>query len=153
MVAFKSMFPEVAEVIMPPSLTGRAHLPRSPLTTLRRQQLSDICVAFGLDVNRDATKDELLSVVLGAEQQGKFNKPAKDPYRLTKASKSPDEWRSLRDGGGTMPPFEEPDEEKASNNSIQMLKARAKQAGVNTFQMSKADVIAALEKAEGKAAE
>jgi hypothetical protein len=117
---------------------------------LRRQQLSDIAVAYGLDVNRDATKEELLPVLLAAESQGRFNKPAKDPYRLMKASKSPDDWRSYRDGGGVMPAFEEPDDEKASNNSIQMLKVRAKAAGINTFQMTKDQVIEALEQHEGK---
>jgi hypothetical protein len=113
--------------------------------------LSDICVAFGLDANRDATKDELLQVVLGAEQQGKFQKPAKDPWRLTKASRSPDEWRSYRDGGGVMPAFEEPDAERTNPNSKKALQQRCKAVGINSFAKGVDEMLAMLAEHEAKA--
>lgn len=124
-------------------------MPKSPLATLRRQQLSDIAVAFGLDVNPDATKDELLPVILAAESQGRFQRPAKDPYRLTKASKSPDEWRNFRDGGGVMPPFEDP-EPPNDPNSFKMLQQRVKALGRAKLGQTKQEMLDILAEVEGK---
>jgi hypothetical protein len=125
-------------------------MPKSPLNALTREQLSDIAVAFDLDCNRDGTKEEIMPAILQAEASGRFQRPPKDPYRLTKASKNADEWKQWREAGQSMPAFEMPDEEKFSANSIQMLRQRAKGVGLNTFQMSREEIMAKLAEMEGK---
>lgn len=129
---------------------GKPSLPRSPLQSLTREQLSDISVAFGLDVDRDGTKDELLPAILAAEAAGRFQRPAKDPYRLIKASKNADEWRQWREAGLAMPAFEMPDEEAAEASGYQMLRQRAKAVGINTWGKTKPQIEALLAEVEGK---
>ena len=120
---------------------------------LRRQQLADLLAAYGIEHNPDGTKDELYPLAVAAEQSGRFKRPAKDTYRLNKASKNADEWQMLKFAGVPFPPFEEPEEERESNNSLNMLKARAKAMGINSFGKGKAELTALLAEVEGKPAE
>ena len=152
-MSFKQMFPEAEVMANPPALMGRPAMPRSPLNALTREQLSDIAVAFDLDCNRDGTKEEIMPAILQAEASGRFQKPAKDPYRLTKASKNADEWKAWREAGQAMPAFEMPDEERKEADSWQMLRARGKQAGLNIYGKTREEILAMLGEVEGKSAE
>ncbi len=125
-------------------------MPKSPLVALTRDQLSDIVVAFDLAADRDGTKEELLPAILAAEQAGRFLKPAKDPYRLTRASKTPDEWKQWKEAGQPMPAFEMPEEERKEADSWQMLRARGKQAGLNVYGKTAAEILAMLAEVEGQ---
>lgn len=111
------------------------------MVALRRQQLSDIAVAYGLAVDPDATKERLLSVVNAAYEGGVFNKPPKDPFRLVKASKNPDEWVALRGAGHPLPAFEDPTGPDLSYNGLQQL---CKANGIDSFQKNKETMLAAL---------
>lgn len=128
-------------------------MPKSPLQALTRDQLSDIAVAFDLDCDRDGTKEEIMPAILQAEASGRFQRPPKDPYRLTKASKNADEWKAWKEHGQPMPPFEMPDEERREADGWQMLRARAVKAGLNIYAKKREEIIAMLAEVEGKPAE
>ena len=113
---------------------------------LTREQLSDIAVAYGLEVDRDGTKDELLPAILGAEASGLFNRPPKDPYRLVKASKNADEWLKVREFGLPMPAFEDPTPDPTPNE-FEMLRQQAKAKGINCLHKTKAQLVQALQEA------
>ena len=151
MATFKQMFPEAADVLMPPTLTGQPRPQRSELMKFRRQQLADLLAAYGIEHNPDGTKDELYPLAVAAEQSGRFQQPAKDPFRLNKASKNSDEWQMLKLAGVPFPPFEDPAPKLANFGPRHELQRRCKEAGINSLHMTNEAMEAAL-KAKSEAA-
>ena len=108
--------------------------------------------AFGIEHDPDGTKEELLPIAVAAEQQGIFKRPAKDPFRLNKASKNADEWQMLKLAGVPRPPFEDPEPKVANFGPRHLLQKRCKEAGINSLHMTNDQMEAALKAKEVEAA-
>ena len=89
MPQFNTKFPE--RDAMPPVMAGEVPWNSATLPKLRRVQLVNLAKAFDIKVNPDATKNELLVMLVAAEQMGAFRKPVVDPYYYARASVTPDD--------------------------------------------------------------
>lgn len=152
-MTFQDQLPEVAQNPLPAALAGENH-PATKLQTLRLGQLQCLAKAYGLDLRGGKTKNEIMPILAAAEATGVFRREPKDRYHLLLASRSPD---SPLEGLDAEIANEELDAEHAKyrnrevmakerrkKESIQWLRTRAKELGINTFQMSAGDISKAI---------
>lgn len=117
---FTDMFPE--RTAPPPQLPGQPRLKESVLHQLRLPQLRDLAQAYGIEVKKDGTKEELLPPMIDAEMQGVFQQQPKRPEYVAKASRSPDD-----------PPVDWESQKPDYGMSFRHLQQLAKEHGVNSF--------------------
>jgi hypothetical protein len=84
--------------------------------------LRDLAVAYGIEVKRDGTKEELLPPMIDAELQGVFQQPPKRPELVVKASRSPDD-----------PPVDWESHKPDYGMSFRHLQQLAKANDINSF--------------------
>lgn len=111
--------------------------------------MKDIAKAYDVSGYRELTKPQLLAILNLEEQKGTFKKAPKNPYYLWKARYNSDEIKKLKADGFDGPPLgswsgSDPDEE--TGPSVVELRVRCKNAGINSFHMSKDQMIEALAK-------
>lgn len=82
-------YPELSA--QPPVMEGEMALPSTPLGRMRRQQLHDLAVAWGVKVENGGTKDAILPALMAAEKAGVFKTPPKNPEFARKAMRNSDE--------------------------------------------------------------
>ena len=158
----QSALPERAESVLPPALAGEVITP-SKLHAFRRTLLHNIAKAFGIDVPKDATKNEMLPALIAAEQRGIFRGQPTDEYHYLMAMRDPDV---------IMAPHEEEAFEaalrkarlkglskrdqmieknvalKEDPNSIQNLRKKAKGLGIDSWGKSAEWIIEQIEQKE-----
>jgi len=106
-------------------LPGQPRFEPTILHQLRRQQLHDLALAFGVTVKKDGTKPEIMPAMLAAESEGVFRgKPVRPEY-LAKAAISSDD-----------PPSDEWLKHRvdSSDMDFRRLQNLAKKHGINAFQ-------------------
>ncbi len=91
------MYPELSA--QPPVMEGEMALPPTPLARMRRQQLHDLAIGWGIPVENGGTKDAILPALMAAEKAGVFKTPPKHPEYARKAMRNSDE--------PPLPPMEE----------------------------------------------
>ena len=85
---FQQAFPERG--VNPPSLPGETAFQGTDLVNLRRSQLHNIARAWGIHVDPNLTKEEVLHPLIDAERRGVFNNPPESPYYWEMAQRDPD---------------------------------------------------------------
>lgn len=143
MPSFQEAFPE--RMAAAPTLQGESTLPANLITPrLRRVQLVNLAKAYGLAINPEATKNQILPTMVGAEQQGVFRGQASDPEALRMALKDPD----VREPEPMLPPVlpQSPAkaEEEPKGPPLILLKKLCSQKGINTKGMKMAEMANAL---------
>ena len=83
------LYPELSA--QPPVMKGEMALPSTPLGRMRRQQLHDLAVGWGVKVENGGTKDAILPALMAAEKAGVFKTPPKNPESARKAMRNSDE--------------------------------------------------------------
>lgn len=138
MSVFSEAFPHAPSV--PRAVTTeRAGVLTTPtaavIKLMRRQQLVDLAYAHNIDAPQDATRADILPVLIAAEASGRFTRPPIRPEFLAKALMNSDEaklrpvdWQSY-----ATPAPEVPGLETVDFRGLQRL---AKLAGINSFGLS-----------------
>ena len=137
-MSFQDAFPEHQSV--PPTLTGQNPLPYTKLTALRRRQLVDLARAFEIPIPSGATKDEMLPVMIAAEQRGIFRTNPKHPWWLQKADHTSDMPSVYLPPN---PDIEQPvvkAEKKKKESDYHRKQRLLKQMGVDTWALPKAEM-------------
>lgn len=70
------------------------------LPRLRRRQLVDLARAYGIDIDPDGTRQQILPIMEAAEMRGTFNQPPKNSYYFHKAKYSSDQIKDAKAHGG-----------------------------------------------------
>jgi len=152
-MSFQDVIPEVTQNPLPPSLAGENH-PATKLQTLRLGQLTCLAQAYGIDLRGGTTKSQIMPILAQAEATGVFRREPKSRYYLLLASRSPDAPldgldREIAEEELAAAHYKhmnraEMAAAEAKKQTIGMLRTRAKEIGVNTFQMSVAQISQAI---------
>jgi len=125
------------------------------LTQLRRQQLHDLARAYGIEVTKDGTKDQILPALIDAEARGVFRGHAKKPYYLEKAMRNPDQTATpLHDPDMDVEPEPvvqeagpalDPPKKVRKPSEFNLLQKQARELGINGWGMKKDHLKKAIE--------
>lgn len=89
MPAFQQPFPELGATA--PIMQGEVPQLQTPLHQMRRQQLHDLAIGYGVSVENGGTKDDILPPLLAAHKAGVFLRPPKHPEYARRASRNSDD--------------------------------------------------------------
>lgn len=167
---FKHQRPEETEAPTPPSMAGHPVF-NTKLNALRLRQLYDLAKAFEIPYPDGATKDQMLPIMVSAEQAGIFRTKPKNYYHFVHAKLNHDDKLSrlqqedmdkelqqalkeeLRKTMGANEKRRQAVEDaKKDPDSIYSLQQRAKSLGIMSYSMSRSELLAAIESKENERA-
>lgn len=165
---FKHQRPEENEAPTPPSTAGHPVF-NTKLNALRLRQLYDLAKAFEIPYPDGATKEQMLPIMVSAEQTGIFRTKPKNYYHFVHAKLNHDNklnhleradmdrelQQALKDElrktmGANDKRRQAVEDAKEDPNSIYGLQQKAKSLGIMSYSMSKAELLAAIENKENE---